>query len=68
MAAYSNEWYVFKDGVVRHPVDDAEMSEFYGSKARFLIKTKIMDSEVYVSTVFLCLDHRYTSTGPPVIF
>lgn len=47
-------------------------SQGYGSKEKFDAQNRVaethIDGDCWVSTVFLSIDHSYTSDGPPILF
>lgn len=56
------------DGHTPVPIDDViALGRWFGSAERRVARTDVTRG-VYVSTVFLGLDHNFASSGPPLLF
>ena len=45
-----------------------QWGEFFENLTNRLVDYTDITSQMYVSTVFLGIDHRFSSSGPPIVF
>lgn len=60
--------YILKNRVVVRAASMEEWSAFFSSDERVVAKTTCQQDGIWVSTVFLGIDHRFGAAGPPLLF
>lgn len=61
-------FYYKLDGHTPVPATAEEVAQAFEAPHSRRVASTQVNPDVWVSTVFLCIDHRYSGVGPPILF